>query len=228
MASNIATDNDEDLAYMKKFTDQIQGPGFLLIIAANTPRDFEYKKGTLEQIITEMGAWSLKDVEDPGMGAGFLWRFTRVTGSIRETSRACGWGGGTVGGTDVFPLMTRYIIRTQDLKAGLIKQGLIMDDALYPFIQSIEHGHTGHGEILIRYSPSSPDHIEKVQGLLNREANKAAINDHFGVPHHVWSDHLHDMYGPHTCNYHNLLRKIKKTFDPNQVSEYTNYISAKE
>ena len=228
MASNIATDNDEDLAYMKKFTEQIQGPGIMLIMAGNSTRDAEYKKKVLQKIIDETSAWSLKDVEEPKIGAGFLWRFIRIVGSIRETSRATGVGGGTVGGTDVFPLMTKYILHTSDLKQDLINKGLIMDDGIYPFIQSIEHGHTGHGEILIRYAPSSPEHTANVQGMLNREANKTAIEGRFGVPHHVWSDTLHDMYGPHTSNYHLLLRKIKKNFDPNEASESSNYITAKD
>ena len=103
-----------------------------------------------------------------------------------------------------------------------------MDDFTHPFIQSIEHGHTGHGEILIRYNPASPDHIMKVQGMLSREANKTAIEGRFGVPHHVWSDALHDMYGPHVMNYHLLLRKIKKSFDPNQASEASNYITQRK
>ena len=64
--------------------------------------------------------------------------------------------------------------------------------------------------------------------MLDREANKTAIEGRFGVPQHVLSDKLHDMYGPHTSNYHNWLRKIKKTFDPNAASESTNYITAKE
>jgi len=48
------------------------------------------------------------------------------------------------------------------------------------------------------------------------------------VPQHVWSDKLHDMYGPHTMNYHRWLRQIKKTFDPNQASESSNYITPKD
>ena len=66
------------------------------------------------------------------------------------------------------------------------------------------------------------------QGMPNREANKRAIEGRFGVPQHVWSDTLHDMYGPNAMNYHQLLRKVKKAFDPNQASEYSNYISVKE
>jgi len=200
----------------------------MVMIMGNSQRDFEYKKRVLELIMEETGAWSLKPVEEPELGNGFLWRFIRTVGSIRETSRATGWGGGTVGGTDVFPLMTKYIMYTSDLKQDLINKGMIMDDAIYPFVQSIEHGHTGHGEILIRYAPSDQKQMENIQGFLNKAANKRAIEGRFGVPQHVWSDALHDMYGPHACNYHLWLRKIKKTFDPNTASESSNYITVKE
>jgi hypothetical protein len=124
--------------------------------------------------------------------------------------------------------MTRYILHTSNLKQQLIDQGLIMDDYIHPFIQSIEHGHTGHGEILIRYNPAGPDHIMNVQGMLSREANITAIRGRFGVPHHVWGDKLHDMYGPEVQNYHNLLRKIKRNFDPKGASESSNYITAED
>ncbi len=228
MSANAATSNEEDVKYFRQFADSVQGPGFMLIIAGTSSRDFEYKRRVLRQIMDETGAWSLKPVEDPALGAGFLWRFIRTVGSIRETARASGCVAPAVGGTDVFPLMTKYILHTSDVKQDLIKRGLSLDESIYPFIQSIEHGHTGHGEILIRYAPTSPDSIDNVLGMLGREANRRAIEGHFGVPHHVWSDQLHDMYGPHTCNYHLLLRKIKKAFDPNQASESSNYITAIE
>jgi glycolate oxidase len=227
MAANAATSNEEDVRYFRQFTDAVQGPGFMIMIAGTSPRDFEYKKAVLRQIMEETGAQSLKAVEDPELGAGYLWRFIRTVGSIRETARASGSVAPVVGGTDVFPVMTRYILDTSGVKRELIKKGLSLEESTYPFVQSIEHGHTGHGEILVRFAPANPDSIANVQGALMREANKRAIEGHFGVPHHVWSDELHDQYGPHTCNYHLLLRKIKKAFDPNQVSESSNYIIAK-
>ena len=44
MASNIATNNDEDDAYLKQYTEMVQGPGFMIIIAGNSSRDFSFKK----------------------------------------------------------------------------------------------------------------------------------------------------------------------------------------
>jgi len=123
--------------------------------------------------------------------------------------------------------MSYFIKSCSKVKARLIADGSLFDDGTSPFIQSIEHGHTGHGEILARISIKVKSPME-VQRVINMESNNISINEHFGVPQHVWSDALHDMYGPHASNYQIWLRKIKKTFDPNGASESSTYITAKE
>jgi glycolate oxidase len=225
MSANIATNNNEDHEYLKQYTDLVQGPGFMIIIAGNSPRDFEYKKRTLAQIIEETGGKSLKPVEDPQNAGGFLYRFIRVTGSIRETCRATGVFGGEVGGTDVFNLMSNFIEQGSKVKGNLIQQDALLADGTDPFVQLIEHGHCGHGELLIRYFPSNPASVSANYEVFMK-ANRTAVKDHYGVPHHVWSDAIHDMYGPTTSNYTRWLREIKKTFDPNEASEASHYITA--
>ncbi len=84
----------------------------------------------------------------------------------------------------------------------------------------------GHAELLIR--PNKDTEGLKTAGEVAAFANKTAIEGHFGMPGHAWGDAAHDRYGPHASNYHLWLRKIKKTYDPNAVSESTNYISAKD
>ena len=227
MCGNKARSNEEDLALLKQYTDQVQGPGFLLIIAGNSPDDFEYKKETLELITKEFNGKSLNDVEEPENAGGFIWRFTRVTGSLRETCRATGCFGGEVGGTDVFGLMRTYISRASKVKQSYIDKGLLHSDGTDPFVQSIEHGHQGHGELLIRYNPNKPESAMAAREIF-MVANRTAVEGKFGVPAHVWSDEIHDMYGPYTSNYTRWLRKIKKAFDPNAASESSHYISAKE
>jgi hypothetical protein len=199
----------------------------MLIIAGNSPRDFEYKKKVLEQIMDEYNGKSLEPVEDPKNAGGYIWRFTRVTGSIREVARASGIFGGQVGGTDVFHLMHQYILRSSPVKQRLIDQGRLLADGTNPFVQSVEHGQQGHGELLIRYNPNDPE-ARSAQIELGMFANQTAIEGHYGVPGHAFGDMAHDTYGPHTSNYHLWLRKIKKTFDPNAASESTHYITVKE
>ena len=58
IASNVATSNREDLEYLERINRSVQGPGFQIIIAGNSPRDFEYKKRVLEIIMEETGGKS--------------------------------------------------------------------------------------------------------------------------------------------------------------------------
>jgi glycolate oxidase len=226
-ASNIATSNEEMVRLFREFNGMVQGPCCMVIIAGDSPNDFEYKTRVLMRIAAETGGKSLeKLVEDPGVAGGCMWRWLRSTGSIREVFRATGCFGGEVGGTDTYRLMADYITETGKCKDDLIKRGLVYNDGSSPFTQCIEHGHTGHGELLIRYSPNPAtwDGLMEFMG----KANDIAIKGHFGVPGHVFGDMQHDVYGPHVSNYHVMLRKIKQTFDPNNASEGSNYITVKE
>ena len=228
MAANLATKNmEEERAIYNEFSKSVLGPGFMVLIAANSTGDFEYKKKVLQTIIDETGGKPLQEVEYPENQGGYVWRYFRETGSIKETGRALAPQAGMVGGGDSFPLMSYFIRSCSKVKARLIADGSLYDDGIAPFIQSIEHGHTGHGEVLARVSFRVKD-PGKVQRAINAASNEITIKEFFGVPQHVWSDALHDMYGPNASNYHLWLRKIKKTFDPNAASEASTYINAKE
>jgi FAD/FMN-containing dehydrogenase len=123
--------------------------------------------------------------------------------------------------------MTDYIAVSGAEKNSMIKRGLAYNDGFSPFTQSFEHGHYGHGELLIRYMPT-PAAFKVFTQEFSQQANEIAVRDHYGVPGHVFGDILHDMYGPHVSNYNLWLRKIKKAFDPNGSSESTYYISGGE
>ncbi|OGO00449.1 MAG: hypothetical protein A2Y90_05305, partial [Chloroflexi bacterium RBG_13_52_12] len=196
MASNLATQNiEEERAIYDKFSESVLGPGFMVLIAANSTGDFEYKKKVLQTIIDETGGQPLKEVEDPENQGGYVWRYFRETGSIKETGRVLAPQAGMVGGGDSFPLMSYFIKSCSKVKVRLIADGSLYDDGSSPFIQSIEHGHTGHGEILARVSLKVKD-PGQVQRAINAASNEISIKEFFGVPQHVWSDALHDMYGP--------------------------------
>ncbi len=227
-ASNIATSNEEDAALMKEFSGYVKGPSFMISIAGNSERDFEYKMKVLEQIIEKTGGEPIpKILDDSKTAAGCLWRYIRSSGSIREVFRATGAFAGEVGQTDVFKLMAEYISVSGENKNELIKRGIVYDDGFSPFTQSFEHGHYGHGELLIRYM-ANPGTFKVLTQEFSKQANEIAIRDHYGVPGHVFGDASHDLYGPHVSNYHLWLRKLKGTFDPNGLSDSSHYISGKK
>ena len=225
MASNIATNNYEDIAYLSQFKAKVLGPGFMLIMAGNSLNDTEYKRQTLQIIMDEYHGKALEDIEDTKNAGGFMWRHIRVTGSIREVERAYGCFGGQVGCTDSFNVMHGWVLKSSPLKDQLIKENRLLDDGSDPFVQISEHGHCGHGEMLLRYNPNYPEAV-KALGEVKAFADKTAIEGHFGVPGHVLGTASHDEFGPRTSDYHVWLKKIKKTFDPNAASESSNYISA--
>ena len=226
-AANMATSNEEEIKLFAEFSQYVQGFSFMIIIAGNSESDFEYKTKVLARVMEETGGTPVpKLLDDPKVAKGCLWRYIRSTGSSREVFRMSGCFGGEVGGTDVFRLMADYIYTTGQMKGDLIKQGLVYDDGTSPFTQSFEHGHFGHGELLIRYIANATTHKVLTTEFLP-QANEAAIREHYGVPGHVFSDASHDMYGPHCSNYHLWLREIKEAMDPQGSSEYSYYISGK-
>jgi glycolate oxidase len=226
-ASNIATSNAEMLKLHAEFSNLLTDFCLMVIIGGYSPRDFEYKTKVLNQIAIDTQGVSLTKIsDDPEAAAGCMWRWLRPTGSIREVFRATGCFAGEVGGTDVFRLMADYIVETAKVKQKMIEDKLIFNDGAPPFTQAIEHGHCGHGELLIRYIPNPANWAGMMDFMA--KANGIAINKHFGVPGHVFSDMQHDVYGPHVMNYHKWLRKIKKAFDPNGASEGSHHITVKE
>jgi glycolate oxidase len=224
-AANVATSNEEELVLAGQYAKEIAGPGFCTVIVGSSPRDFEYKKAVLEQIIKDTGAKSLKAVEEGDVQTSFIWRFIRVTASIRETMRATGVFGGEVFGTDSFRVQRNSVQHGLIDKKDLIERGLVYPDSTDPFITSLEHGQLTHAEALLRWTPG-PDVMAGALEYVG-EANASTVNEHHGLPHHLFSDGMHDYFGPHSTNYTYWLRKIKKSFDPNGVSEPSNHISSK-
>ena len=226
-ASNIATSNEEMVKLHTEFNKLLSDYCLMVIIGGYSENDFQYKAKVLNSVAAETGGTALSYLSDnPEVAAGCTWRWLRSTGSIREVFRATGCFGGEVGGTDVFRLMADYIVETGKVKQKMIDKGLVFNDGAPPFTQCIEHGHCGHGELLIRYIPN-PATWASLMDFMGK-ANDIAIKRHFGVPGHVFSDAQHDVYGPHVMNYHHWLRKIKKAFDPKGASESSYHITVKD
>jgi hypothetical protein len=227
LASNMATDNDEDFAYANQFSKLVQGPGFQVIIAGNSESDFEYKKATLEQIIKDTSGQSLEPVEDPKIAGGLIWRGIRISGSAREMNRASGTGfGGYMGGAQPISEEIHFMENLNNIRKDMIKRGVAVNDAGGGYMNwTMENGHFGHGECTVRFSPEAdPKAIEAAKIEFQEKATKLSI-DTYGVPTQLSGDKVHNFFGPLACNYHVWMKKIKKNFDPNGVSESSDYIS---
>jgi glycolate oxidase len=227
LVSNIATSNQEDVELLQRLRGMVQGPGFLVVVAGNSPGEFEYKKQVLNRIINETGGRSLEYLEDPKIGGSLLWRTLRPAADPRTICRATGYFAAIFPGHSQFLPITKHTQKVMDWKAeDLIPKGLVFDDGGCAFPWTEEHGWLGHAEAFFRLSGRA-ESIEAVQQTIKR-AWKLHVEEPVGVPFDAVGDQLHDLMGPSACNYHLWLRKIKKAFDPKGVADSARYITAKE
>jgi glycolate oxidase len=220
VSSNITTSNEEDFATLDSFTKEVQGPGFMVIIAGNFDEDFEYKKKVLAQIIKETGGKSLKAVEDPAVESTLLFQCTRVSASIRETFRAGGMFSSMMVQGQRYDNHVRWLEEAAVWKRELIKKGLVIADDGQQFGWGEEQGHLGHTEIFCRYNPYDEKSSKAVQEWLVKVGQRA-LDGCFAVP--AMGVLPIDEIGKRVSNYHVWFGKLKKAFDPNGVGENTGF-----
>jgi hypothetical protein len=229
LAQALTASNDEGAELMKKLKEEANGrPGFVVILAGDTENEFEYKKKVLDTILSKMGAELLGYLEREDVKREYLWSEIRVTMALREVFRATGRFLGSIGDSALFQTSSRMMIDAMKIKEEYQKKGLFRADEGPDCMWGIpiETGHTGHAEQLVQVHPAG-----EAWGALMEFSGKCedlAIEKRYGTPVTVWGDRAHDKWGPHLLNYHHWLRKIKKAYDPNAVSEPAMYISAKD
>jgi hypothetical protein len=214
VSSNITTSNEEDVATFERLRKLVQGPGFLLIIAGNSPEEFQYYQQVLQQILKETDGKSLEPVEDPKIAGTLLCQCIRVSASIRETFRfgKASWGGFAVMGQR--DLTMRWLQEAGQRKGGAIEKGLAVDDgaAFFGcFGWGVEHGHLGKSEIF--YRATEADGAAEAAAEWRKQTNMRALEGCFAVPMGLPPD----IVGPRISNYLYWLGKVNEAFDPNGV-----------
>jgi hypothetical protein len=103
------------------------------------------------------------------------------------------------------------------------KTGCIMDDGdINNWSVTYEGSHMSLFECGHQFSSIDMDSIN-TYNKMTEEGLELARTTPFAFN---WSFFPADMMGPSCLNYQNWLRKVKKTFDPNAVSDPTQYVSA--
>jgi glycolate oxidase len=214
VSANISASNEEDMKNFEQLRRLVQGPGFLLLIVANSPDEFEYDQQVLQQILKETNGKSLEPVEDPKIAGTLLCQCIRVSASIRETFRVGGasWGGFAVMGQR--DLTMKWLMEAGQRKGALIEKGLAMDDgaAFFGcFGWGVEQGHLGKSEIF--YRPTAHPDAAAAAAEWRRQTNMQALEGCFSVPMGLPPD----VVGPRISNYMTWANKINAAFDPNGI-----------
>jgi len=212
VACNITTCNEEEEEVFPRISKEVQGPGFFIILAGNTPEEFEYKKRVLAQIVSESKGRSLKSVEDPEIEGILLCQCVRISASIRETFRA----GGAFNSIPIMgqrDLTIKWAIGAGKAKEPLIKKGLIVDDGGAFFGWGVEQGHLGKTEIFCKYDPQNAEAKAAVENW-QKEQNTRAFKERYFASTMGPQNEI----GPALSNYHLWWKKLREALDPNGVT----------
>jgi glycolate oxidase len=216
VAANITTCNEEDEKMFNRLSKEVQGPGFFVIIAGNSPEDFAFKKKALEKIVRDADGKSLKTVEDPEIEGILLCQCTRISASIRETFRP----GGAFKSIPIMgqrDLTIKWAIGAGKAKEPLIKKGLIVDDGGAFFGWGVEQGHLGKTEIFCKFDPSNPVAAKAVENWQQEQSDRAFKERYFAGTH-ASPEQMEKEIGPNLSNYHIWWKKITQAIDPNGIT----------
>jgi hypothetical protein len=212
VAANVTSSNEEMFAFFANMNQEIKGPGFFIILAGHTARDFEFKKKVLNKIISDNEGQSLKMVEDPEIEGILLAQCTRISASIRETFRS----GGTLKSIPVMgqrDLTIKWAVGAGKAKMPLIEKGLILDDGGGFFGWGVEQGHLGKTEIFCAFNPANAEAMKAVLDWQSQQKDRAFREHYFAS-----TTGATEEIGQNLCNYHVWWKKLVQSVDPNSVS----------
>ncbi|MFW9938185.1 MAG: FAD-binding oxidoreductase [Candidatus Thorarchaeota archaeon] len=198
----------------------------LIVIAARTKREFDYKQKVMDLLMEELNLTNIIGVKyDPPsnfyaecLRANLGYHGFIATGGFQSTKGQC----------DTAALCLHTEKKNIPIKKNYIKREVIVNDfGEGAWMTSYESGHYFHMEVPTLYDQTS---LESVKGMAEymELSNQLDLFKHLGIPFFIEGDKLHDEWGPLLMNYNKWLRKIKEAFDPKGVSDSGFYISSKK
>jgi len=234
---DLTTSNEEAMRLRKKLPYLDKVGSYLVIIGAQTQAEFDYKEKVLNLLIKETGAVSLDllhgcDEQGHDMQGRTILHVIRASFHAGHAFRPTGSFHSSFGTLESIDLGVNQVVAENEIMKKHLQKGLITDmgeETCWGIIY--DGGHLCHMEGPIFGHPGAKG--QKGIEDFTLDADKAAIDAErkyhsAGAPLGIFRDARHEMFGPHMLNYHLWQRKLKKAFDPNNVSESTHYITPKE
>jgi glycolate oxidase len=196
----------------------------VVLIAANSQREFDYQTKVMEEIIRKTGGEDLVSTgvfKPPSISYAEAIRNMLGQHAFIATSSFQS----TFGMADTIRAALSVAGAAEKIKLKYIDKGVIADDGGEASWGSfIEHGHFMHMETPTVYDVTKSESCKGMVDYMN-ECYERNLEDNLGIPFFVVGDREHERWGPRCSNYHLWLRKIKEAFDPNNISDSGWYIS---
>ncbi len=197
----------------------------LIVIAARTQMEFDYKKKIMEIIIKE---FEIENIIGNKFNPDSLFFAEAIRGNLGFHGFISSLSFMSAGGaSDTLRLCLNAYADNIWLKKKYIEKGAIANDfGEGAWGTTYEHGHFSHFEFPTVYDPANTYSIEGMSDYMEN-SNKLHLTSNIGTPFLVEGTEMHELYGPYMFDYHKWLRKIKVAFDPNDIADSGFYISPK-
>jgi len=199
---------------------------FQFIIAADSKERFEYEEKVLKKIVSENDGVCIDLRCIPPLHASMWWGFVRASlpPLIFRRGGSFGTSFGALEAWDHPVLQARV---AAELKASFIDQGKLIDDLADNAWGGIYEGSTcfGHQEELYLYDPRNPEMMESAGEYLASTIIETATKNLGPGLGFAAGAITAELFGPLIGNYQEWLRKMKKSFDPDDVADGAYYIS---
>jgi len=196
----------------------------VVIITARSKREFDYKQKVMELMLKK---FKLKNIigklytPNPIFYAEALRSNLGLHGFV-----ATGGFQSSKGVADTAAVCLRSTKSNISLKKEYAKKGVIANDfGEGTWMSSYESGHYFHMESPTMFDQTNESSVKGMADYMEK-SNQLDLLKHLGAPFFVEGNRMHELFGPHMSNYHIWLRKIKESFDPNNISDSGFYISS--
>jgi hypothetical protein len=223
--ASVTGSNNE---YYEKWDElkQIPWVSYIIVMAACSPEEHAYQVKTLDSILEDTGGKILP------LGEKRIWKnrdyINMIKGCFipRTAFRLTGTFCCPLSGADNITHAAMGLSLDKDFRKKYDERGILCDDGVnemwgVPF----DGGHWAIFECGHFPDPSDDESLKGVEEMM-KEGNeiglKIPLAPFLGGAGEVGAKEL----GPLRYNFHNWMRKIKKSFDPNTVSDPSGYISA--
>ena len=224
---SIVTGNNNEY-YEKRQKGELAIPrkSFSMVMAAFSPEEHDYQVKTLNKILEETEGKFSPIGEDPAfrntdfltmIRACFIPRLAfRLTGTFQVDGMV---------GMDTMDAAALGLKTEEVLRDKYAEKGVIMDDGtLNSWGIGFEGTHFALFECGQQYSSIDMDSI-RGRAEMEQEGWEICYKTPFSFSWVGRGDEFLSRLGPECCNFHEWMRRIKQTFDPNTVSDPMNYIS---
>lgn len=235
IAADAGRDMNEVMRNFREISAQMEGKvgGWIVLIGADTEREFRYKEKALMQIIKDVGGKLLPFLEDnPDAKSGFLSRWTRSSSCDRQCRRAGGGRFSAFSTHDSIDHQMNVAKVSTELKKEFIQAGRLWDDGGDQGLGNFgEHGRVGHIE-QIGMAHATDEGWEAIRDYRRRSVAMLLDPKYkiTGSPSRtpLSKEERERIGNRYLYNEHLWVQKIKKAIDPNNASDGFFYLVTEE